>query len=404
MRIFPLLTAAAVVAALYFIVLERDLLMSFATNGPDSEQEAPAASVPAEETQQRVAVVAEHVERQPVSRTVVLRGRTEAARRVEVNAQTTGRVISEPLPAGTHVEAGDVLCKLAPGTSEAALAEAEARLSEAELNFRAATRLSAEGYAAQTRLAEARAARQAAEAAVERAREQIDRLTMTAPFDGVLEDESAELGTLLQAGAPGGALCATLYKLDPIKLVGFAPEAQVDRLAVGAPAVARLSTDRRLQGTVSFVARSADPSTRTFRVEITADNAELDVRAGQSAEIVISATDTEGHLVRGSAMTLNDEGRVGLRIVGEDARARFVPVEVLRDTRDGIWVSGLPETARVIVVGQEYVREGTPLSVTMQEPPRPSGQPAGEQALPIAPDGAGARLEAPATPDLGVTQ
>ena len=59
-----------------------------------------------------------------------------------------------------------------------------------------------------------------------RAEEDIERLTITAPFSGYLESDTAELGTLMQPGA----LCATIIQLDPIKLVGFVPEAQVDRV------------------------------------------------------------------------------------------------------------------------------------------------------------------------------
>ena len=37
---------------------------------------------------------------------------------------------------------------------------------------------------------------------------------------------------------------------------------------------------------------------------------------------------------------------------------KFVPVTLLRDTPEGVWLTGLPETAEVIVIGQEYVTDG----------------------------------------------
>ncbi|TDA72185.1 efflux RND transporter periplasmic adaptor subunit, partial [Halomonas marinisediminis] len=76
----------------------------------------------------------------------------------------------------------------------------------------------------------------AARASVERAEDAIANLVITAPFDGVLEQDTAELGAYLSPGSPSGAHCATILQLDPIKIVGFAPEMLVDRIAVGAMA------------------------------------------------------------------------------------------------------------------------------------------------------------------------
>jgi multidrug efflux system membrane fusion protein len=65
-------------------------------------------------------------------------------------------------------------------------------------------------------------------------------------------------------------------------------------------------------------------------------------------------------------MTLNDEGRLGVRVV-EDGIVRFVPVRMIRDTANGVWLAGLPETADVITVGQDFVTEGVPVRVTYEE-------------------------------------
>jgi multidrug efflux system membrane fusion protein len=63
---------------------------------------------------------------------------------------------------------------------------------------------------------------------------------------------------------------------------------------------------------------------------------------------------------------LDNDGNIGVRVVGEGDIARFLPVGILRDTIDGIWVTGLPETVDVIVVGQEYVTDGVPVIPTLQ--------------------------------------
>ena len=429
MRFFPLVTAVLVGIALFVVVLQREALVDYARGlGGDLPAEDAAAPEPTQaatpvvaiaDAQRRdavaVQVVAYRSSARAVPDAVLVRGQSEAARDVAVAAETTGRVISEPIRKGAFVEAGQTLCELDPGSrvatlteaearlaeararvpeaeargpeAQARVTEAEARLEEARINQNAAARLSEDGFASQTRLANAQAALraaeaavtaattgletvgagiesaqagvQSAEAAVERARIDIDNLTIEAPFAGLLETDTAELGALLQAGSP----CATVVQLDPIKLVGFLPEAQVDKVRVGAPAGARLASGEEVRGDVTFLSRSADEMTRTFRVEVTVPNPDLAIRDGQTAEIVVESAAQQAHLLPSSALTLDDQGQLGVRTV-EDGVAGFAPVRLLRDTTEGVLLAGLPETIDVITVGQEYVTDGVPVQAT----------------------------------------
>ncbi|WP_409977094.1 efflux RND transporter periplasmic adaptor subunit [Pseudoruegeria sp. SHC-113] len=376
---------------LYMAILERDRLVAFASGGDApvaeateetaaqateetvaeaAQPEAPATiaaqNAPsgsdgdAQEARKPISVVAISSTAETVDNAVLMRGQTEALRQVEVRAETGGQVISEPLRKGAFVEAGQLLCEIDIGTREASLAEAEARVLEAQINNTAASKLAESGYAAETRAASARATLQSAEAALKAAKKEIERLRVTAPFEGLLETDAAEIGSLLQAGG----LCATVIQLDPIKLVGFVPETQVDKVEVGAMAGARLASGLEIGGQVTFLSRSADPTTRTFRVEVTVPNPDLRIRDGQTAEIIVSADGAAAHLLPQSALTLDNEGTLGVRTVVNGNEAGFVPVQVLRDSIDGVWLTGLPETVEVIVEGQEYVIDGVPLAVT----------------------------------------
>lgn len=281
--------------------------------------------------------------------------------------------------------------------ARAMLAQAEAQLTSAEIDGNAASRLVESGFGSETAAASAAAgvagaqagvesaaagvqaaeagiqgARagiqsalagvRAAEASVTRAEEAITQLTIHAPFSGLLETDTAELGSLMQPGA----VCATIIQLDPIKLVGFVPEAQVDRVRVGATAGAELASGQRVQGEVTFLSRSADERTRTFRVEITVPNTELLIRDGQTANILIQTEGLPAHLLPSSSLTLNDAGILGVRLV-VDGVVEFAPVQLIRDTARGVYLSGLPETADVIVVGQEFVTAGVAVETTLEE-------------------------------------
>ena len=408
MRLFSILAAIAVSLAIYAFVFERPrLVAALGTGNSDAGTTEEQGETPdADAAPGAIGVIAIRSRAQDIDSAVVLRGQTQADRQVEVRAETSGKVISEPLRKGSFVDAQQTLCRLAPGTREAGLAEAqarraeaetrvpeaqarlaeaEARLAEAKLNDTAAETLGQSGFASDTRIASTRAALSAAEAAVQAAKsgldaartgiqgaeagvaaaeEELTRLDITAPFAGLLESDTAELGSLLQPGA----LCATVIQLDPIKLVGFISEADVARVRLGAGVQARLVNGQQVTGTATFVARSADPETRTFLVEVTVPNPDLALRDGQTAEMMIASDGTPAHLLPQSALTLNDEGTLGVRIVTADNAADFVPVTLIRDTAEGIWVAGLPDAADVIVIGQEYVVAGVPVSASYEEP------------------------------------
>ncbi|GAA6178612.1 efflux RND transporter periplasmic adaptor subunit [Shimia sp. NS0008-38b] len=421
MRLIPFLTALIVTAFLFMIVVERDRLLAFATGTPTETEAEEVTTSPSTdsantaatgaETLEKVSaaalvrVVVAHSQARQIDSAVVLRGETEADREVELRAETSGLVVTEPLRRGTHVTAGQEMCRLDVGTREAVLAEAkarlleakaripsaqasvleaEARLEEAKINDNAARKLSEGGFASSTRVASTAASVRAAEASIQSAtsglestqagiesaealvaaaEREMERVSIVAPFDGILESKTAELGSLMQPGS----LCGTVMRLDPIRVVAYVPETEVNRVYEGSLAGARLTTGQEVSGQVTFVSRSSDPLTRTFRVEITVPNPDLKIRDGQTAEIAISADGVKAHLVPQSALTLNDDGTLGVRLVDKTNTVFFAATEVLQDGTDGIWVGGLPEEADVIVVGQEFVTEGVRVDPTFRE-------------------------------------
>ncbi|MFK7745459.1 MAG: efflux RND transporter periplasmic adaptor subunit [Roseobacter sp.] len=409
MRIFSIIAALAVAALLYFAIVDRSAVTALLGNGADTSPDTMAtdtSAAPPPAVADLVKVVVRKSNAQAIDTAVSLRGETQAARVVDVKSETSAVVVSEPLRKGAKVDAGQELCRLDEGVRGTALAQAEAQLDEARarvpesearldqalaqldearINQNASAKLSEGGFASSTRVANsdanvatalagvesaraglrgAQSGIQSAQAAVATAQKEIDRLTIKAPFAGLLESDTAELGALLQPGD----LCATIIQLDPIKLVTFVPETEVDRVVLGAPARATLATGQRdVVGQVSFLSRSADETTRTFRVEIDVANANETISDGQTAEILISGEGVKAHLLPQSALTLNDDGVLGVRTIDADAIVEFHAVQLLRDTADGIWVDGLEDAVDVIVLGQEYVIAGVQVAPTFQE-------------------------------------
>ena len=334
-----------------------------------------------------VSVLVQKSNEQEVTNGILLRGQTEAFKSVQVKAETSGSVISQPIRKGTFVKNGELLCELEVGTKSDVLSEAkvalalsldelDASIHQYELRVQAAERQKSllkrgvgteaaveaaelSASSAETQSLSKRQAVANVEARINRATTELNNTKIIAPFDGLLESDTAEYGDFMQTGAP----CGTLLALNPIKLIGYATETQVSKIEVNTTAGARLISGDTVSGTVSFISRSADPTTRTFLVETTVPNENYEIREGSTADIYISLSGAKGHLLPQSSLTLNSSGVLGVRIALND-KAKFIPINIIRDSEEGVWVTGLPDTVDVIIVGQEYVTDNSNIKVS----------------------------------------
>ena len=231
-------------------------------------------------------------------------GFTEADKFVQVRAEVSGRLIARPAQQGDYVEEGDLICQL---------------------------------YIA--------------------GREAYPKIV--APFSGYLETLRVEEGDFLNTGA----VCAALIDPDPMLIVADIAEKDIAQVELGSEASAKLISGRYISGEVTFIASSADKNTRTFRVEISVDNKDRSIRDGVSAEIYIKGKQEAAHKISPAILSLNDQGKLGVRTVTADNRVEFKEINILEDTNSGMWVSGLGEEARIITLGQEYVFQGQTVNV-----------------------------------------
>ena len=231
-------------------------------------------------------------------------GFTEADKFVQVRAEVSGRLIARPAQQGDYIEEGDLICQL---------------------------------YIA--------------------GREAYPKIV--APFSGYLETLRVEEGDFLNTGS----VCAALIDPDPMLVVADIAEKDIAQVQLGSKASAKLISGRYISGEVTFIASSADKNTRTFRVEISVDNKDRTIRDGVSAEIYIKGKEEPAHKISPAILSLNDQGKLGVRTVTSDNRVEFKEINILEDTNSGMWVSGLGEDARIITLGQEYVFQGQTVNV-----------------------------------------
>lgn len=331
------------------VVLYFAMSALFRGDAPEEKQDEPLSA--AEQTPLVTAATSRAVMHPAL---LEIRGRTAPDRAVVVRAETSGRVLSLPVPEGQTVKAGQIICALEVKARQAQVEQARANLASRQLEYEAAQTLEDKGYRSATATKAAKATYDAARAGLKAAEAELENTRLRAPFSGLLDSRPVDRGDLLSTGQA----CGTVVDLNPIVITGYVTEGEAQRLKAGQSATAVLSTGNTVTGTVRFVARTPEDTTKTFRVEVEVPNPTLSIATGASAVAKVAVGEAMAHKVPPSILSLNAEGQVGVRILDESDIVRFVPVEILEETSEAVWIGGLEDEARIITVGQDYVREG----------------------------------------------
>lgn len=290
-----------------------------------------------------------------VSREIAISARTEPNRRVDIAAETEGRVIAVEAERGMALSGGDPIVVLDMRDRRVRAEEAEALVRQRELEYQGAVRLRDREFMSESQIAEADALLAAARANLARIRLEMEQTVIKAPFAGVLEERQVELGGLVRVGDTIG----TLVDTNPLIVTGHINEGDIDAVKAGDKGQARLLDGEQVSGTVRYIAPAAAESTRTFRVELAIPNPGNRLRAGMSAEILLPGGEVTAHRVTPALLSLDEDGVVGVKTVDGENIVRFFPVDIVHTDPDGgIWITGPPPQARVIVVGQGFVTPG----------------------------------------------
>ncbi len=303
-------------------------------------------------TATRVQVRAQRAE--SITRYISVFGRTAPARSVEIKAETNGRVEELQAARGQRVGEGAVMLRLDLRDRQARLEQAQASVAQHQTAYEGQLELKAQGYVSETQIAETLAKLEAAKAELVRAQLDLDYMLIRAPFDGVIQERMVEVGDFVRAGDP------VLTFVDNTRLIVTASIAEQDArfVAVNNAASAKLVTGEQARGRIRYVAPVADEATRTFTVELELPNADGRLPAGVTAEMRIPAGEMLAQKVSPAILSLAADGRIGVMTVDAQNQVVFNPVEIARSEPDGVWVTGLPESANVITVGQGYVSAG----------------------------------------------
>lgn len=325
---------------------------------PEEQTESTAR----EKTLFNVRVREQHAE--PVVREVVIHGRTAPARTVQIKAETQGRVESVTAKRGSPVSTGQVIAQIELRDREERLQQSQALLKLRQIEYEAAKDLAEKGYQSENRLAEAYANLEEARVQLKTISLDIKHTRIVAPFDGVLNERTIEVGDYVQ----NGDIIATFIELDPIIITGEVTELEVNKLEVGQRGHAELSSGDIIEGHIRYIAPAAQTASRTFTVEIEAPNPSPRIPSGITGQAYVAVETYYAHLVSPALLELNDKGELGIKIVDEQDIVHFLPANIVKNSGEGVWLSGLPDLARIITVGQGFVQDGEHVQVTAEPP------------------------------------
>ncbi|MEL6856916.1 MAG: efflux RND transporter periplasmic adaptor subunit [Pseudomonadota bacterium] len=324
-------------------------------NQTSTEAEAKAADLPK--------VYIEPARFEPHQIIATLKGSSEPDREVTVRSETMGTVTNAAIREGQTVPRGAVLCGLDIESRAARIAEAEAAVTAARLEHDAASQLEEKGWTTSNRAAATQASLDGAEAALAAAKIELGKTRITAPFTGVFETRLAERGDFLSVGAP----CGRLVDLDPIIVAIEATENQLGAIDTSETVNVAFATGLSKQGQVRYVASTANPQTRTFRVEIEIPNPDAEIAAGLTASVDLKLGEVPALQMTPAALILHDDGRVGVRYVDREDTIQFVEIQVVDDAANGIWVTGIPAGVNLLSAGQDYLKEGVKVAPQLAE-------------------------------------
>lgn len=339
------MSKSGIVSGLLFVAVVIWLAMG--SSEPQIESNVERLEAPLQRVQ------AEWITSTKMNREIKLSGTTAANRVIDIRSQIKSTVQELNVIRGTDVKQGQVLVTLDPRDWPAKVAQFEALVSQRQLELASTKKLFARDLASKNQLAAKQTELASAVASLSNAQENLDSTTLTAPFDGVVDHQSVEIGDSVR----DGTTVMRLIDLSPLIIDGKIPERLIGEINVGDLAYAILPNGTKLDGVVNFISAEADPNTRSYDIEIEISQYEGRIASGLTAAIYLPQPLVNSYFVSPALLVLNETGQLSVKTLTSDNRVSITPVKLLRAENDGIWIYGPNDSLNLIVMGHGFVEE-----------------------------------------------
>ena len=287
-------------------------------------------------------------------------GIVQANTTVDVGFQVPGKVVTVGPDEGQTVRAGQEIAALDPTDYRLALEQASAQADRAAHDRDRNRPLLASGGIAPADMDHLESGARQSTAAADLAKKRLADTRLAAPVSGVVARRAIEVGATVAPGQPA----FTIVDLDPVRVRVGVPEADVGRISEGSRATVRIpALDTSFTGRVSLIGVVADPTTRSYTVEITVPNPTRRLRAGMVAEATITTAKATSAIVVPAAAVVHDAGVNGTTLVyvldRDAARVHSRRVTTGTVHGDSLEISaGIAAGDQVVIAGQQRLRDG----------------------------------------------
>jgi len=289
-----------------------------------------------------------------IDQSILIQGQTIYNKKVDVKSETTGNITKLNFNRGDNIKIGSPLIEISKENRIEILNSAKELIKLYEIEYSSAKQLLDKGLSSKSKLALASYNLIDAKSKLKNIQLDIDNTNIMAPFSGIITNKYVEVSEFI---TPGTVLL-TIVNLNPIKIQGYLSEYDINKVKTNTKAIIENTNGTRKEGKITFISPSAEIGTRTFEITIEADNSDLEYKSGVTTSITIQGSELEAHKISPSILTLQDDGTVGVKTLSKKNTVVFYPIQKVKDTVDGMWVSGLPEEVNIIISGQEYVTVG----------------------------------------------
>lgn len=298
---------------------------------------------------------------QPHAVNIVYNGVTEAIKIVSLLSEIDSSVEEIIAKDGQFLKSGAPILRLDEQASRDKVRQAQAAVNLQQVNFASVKALFNKKLSSESALFGAESNLKSAQAALVVAQQNLKHSYIVAPFDGYIDDIFVEQGSYLSPA--GGTVIGKFIDISELKARIHIPHKDRELIVVGAPATITLR-DKSFSGTVTFISKIASSNTKSFLAEVTFKNPDHTVFSGSMVKVNIqSLTDQKMHYIKKSSLSIEVSGNLVIKTLDDNGVVKNYSVSIIDEDLDGLWITGLPEYAKIITVGQAYVIDGEKVEV-----------------------------------------
>ncbi|HEV8195036.1 MAG TPA: efflux RND transporter periplasmic adaptor subunit [Gemmatimonadales bacterium] len=291
-------------------------------------------------------VVGQEVRKGDLILSVVTTGQIRSEAVSDLKSETQGTITEVLVRPGDRVKKGQALVQVDPRPLDMAVRDAEARLAQAQLQLldntipdSIVTGKAITGE--RLKNAQIRSGLDIQRVALEQRKYERERATITAPFDGVMDDIKVAVGERLSIGQEIGKV----VDLDHLRIEASVLEHDLPLIRVGGQAIvtAAAAPDHPVTGVIAAILPIVDSATRAGRAVVRAGGGGV-LRPGMYVDVRIEATRLPDRIIVPARAVIERDGRP-LVFVVKDGRAQWVYIfpgrtngldtEVLPDSTTG---------------------------------------------------------------------